>query len=312
MNDLMTKSFMSYVDLKKAALKEDLECGDGSVESELEMAAGDENLRRFFEEAGLVKEEMASIRGLLTSLQEANDEGRSLHKAEAIRSMRDRINSDINQILKKAKGIRDRLEAMDRSNAISRRLSGCREGTPADRTRTSVTNGLRKKLREMMMDFQALRQKMMSEYKETVERRYYTLTGEVPEEAVIEKIISEGQSEELLKTAIMEHGRGTVLDTVQEIQGRYDAAREVEQSLLELHQVFLDMAVMVEAQGERMDDIEHHVTSASHYVKDGNRELQCARQYQRSNRRWLCIGIIILLVIILLVIVPVATSFKKS
>jgi syntaxin 1B/2/3 len=103
-----------------------------------------------------------------------------------------------------------------------------------------------------------------------------------------------------------------VLDTVQEIQGRYDAAREVERSLLELHQVFLDMAVMVEAQGERMDDIEHHVTSASHYVKDGNRELKCARQYQRSSRRWLCIGIIILLVIILLVIVPVATSFKNA
>jgi syntaxin 1B/2/3 len=99
---------------------------------------------------------------------------------------------------------------MDRSNAINRRLSGCREGTPADRTRTSVTNGLRKKLREMMMDFQALRQKMMAEYKETVERRYYTITGEVPEEVVIERIISEGQSEELLKTAIMEHGRGMV------------------------------------------------------------------------------------------------------
>lgn len=65
-----------------------------------------------------------------------------------------------------------------------------------------------------MMDFQALRQKMMSEYKETVERRYYTITGEVPEEAVIEKIISEGQSEELLKTAIMEHGRGTVSSSI--------------------------------------------------------------------------------------------------
>lgn len=51
---------------------------------------------------------------------------------------------------------------------------------------------------------------MMAEYKETVERRYYTITGEVPEEAVIEKIISDGQSEQLLKTAIMEHGRGMV------------------------------------------------------------------------------------------------------
>ncbi|KAJ3683904.1 hypothetical protein LUZ60_014131 [Juncus effusus] len=310
MNDLMTKSFMSYVDLKKAALKDDLE--SGVSETELEMAATDENLRQFFEEAELVKEEMASIRELLISLQKANDEGKSLHKVEDIRSVQDRINSDIHQISKKAKGIKSTLEAMDESNAVSRRLSGCREGTPADRTRTAVTNGLRKKLREFMMEFQALRQKMMAEYKETVERRVYTITGEVPEESVIDRIISDGHSEEILKTAIMQHGRGKVLETVQEIQGRYDAAKEVEKSLLELHSVFMDMAVMVEAQGEKMDDIEHHVASASHYVKDANRELKTARTYQRSNRRCLCIGIILLLIVILIVVVPIATSFKHS
>ncbi|CAA3008541.1 syntaxin-related KNOLLE [Olea europaea subsp. europaea] len=33
-----------------------------------------------------------------------------------------------------------------------------------------------------------------------------------------------------------------------EIQDHYDATKEIEKSLLELHQMFLDMAVMVEAQ----------------------------------------------------------------
>ena len=163
-----------------------------------------------------------------------------------------------------------------------------------------------------MLDFQALRQRMMSEYKETVERRYYTLTGEVPEEEVIERIISDGRGEELLGAAVAEHGKGAVLATVHEIQDRHDAAREVERSLLELHQVFLDMAVMVETQGEKLDDIESHVANASHYVQGGNKELGKAKEYQRSSRRCLCIGIIILLLLVLLVIVPIATSFRKS
>ncbi|KAH7522781.1 hypothetical protein FEM48_Zijuj07G0174800 [Ziziphus jujuba var. spinosa] len=64
--------------------------------------------------------------------------------------------------------------------------------------------------------------------------------------------------------AIKEHGRG-------KIQDRHDAAKEIEKSLLKLHQVFLDMAVMVEAQGEQMDDIEHHVLNSSYYVKDGTK-----------------------------------------
>ena len=35
--------------------------------------------------------------------------------------------------------------------------------------------------------------------------------------------------------------------------------RELEKSLLDLHQIFLDMAVLVEAQGEMLDNIEAQV-----------------------------------------------------
>jgi t-SNARE complex subunit (syntaxin) len=39
-----------------------------------------------------------------------------------------------------------------------------------------------------------------------------------------------------------------VLDVLAEIQERNRAVKDLEQSLLELHQIFLDMAVLVEAQ----------------------------------------------------------------
>ncbi|KAA8527719.1 hypothetical protein F0562_035412 [Nyssa sinensis] len=314
MNDLMTKSFTSYVDLKKEAMK-DLEAGP---DHDVEMTAAtqmDRNLSAFLEEAEKVKTEMGSIRDILGRLHEANEESKSLHKPEALKSLRNRINSDVVTVLKKARTIKSQLEDMDRANAASRRLSGCKDGTLVDRTRSAVTNGLRKKLKEFMMEFQGLRQRMMAEYKETVGRRYYTVTGEYPDEEVIEKIISNDGGrggEEFLSRAIQEHGRGKVLETVVEIQDRHDAAKEIERSLLELHQVFLDMAVMVEAQGEQMDDIEHHVMNAAQYVSDGTKNLKTAKKYQNSSRKWMCIGIILLLVLILVVIIPIATSFSKS
>ncbi|XP_068658526.1 syntaxin-related protein KNOLLE-like [Aristolochia californica] len=311
MNDLMTKSFTNYVDLKKSALK-DLEAGP---DVELEMATShmmDKNLGQFLEEAGKVKEEMDVIQDVLGRLQEANEESKSVHKPEPLKALRTKINADIVTVLKKARWIRAKLEDMDHANAENRRLSACREGTPVDRTRTSVTNGMRKKLKDLMMDFQTLRQKTMSEYKETVERRYFTVTGEYPEEEMIEKILSNGDSESFLQKAIHEHGRGKVLATVYEIQDRHDTAVEMEKSLLELHQVFLDMAVMVEAQGEQMDDIEHHVINAANYVKNGTKNLKTAKEYQRSSRKWMCIGLILLLILILVVVIPIATSFHSS
>ncbi|CBI20794.3 unnamed protein product, partial [Vitis vinifera] len=200
MNDLMTKSFISYVDLKKEAMK-DLEAGP---EYDLQMSGTqmDRNLGLFLEEAEKVKQEMGLIREILGRLHEANEE---------------------------SKAIKSQLEEMDRANAANMRLSGYKEGTPVYRTRAAVTNGLRKKLKELMMDFQGLRQRMMTEYKETVGRRYFTVTGEYPDEEVIEKIISNGEGgEEFLGRAIQEHGRGKVLETVVEIQDRHDAAKEIE------------------------------------------------------------------------------------
>ena len=312
MNDLMTKSFTSYVDLKKEAMK-DLEAGP---EYDVQMTGTplDRNLNLFLEEAEKVKQEMSVIREILVKLHEANEESKSLHKPEALKSLRNRINADIIGVLKKARDIKSQLEDMDRANAANMRLSGYKEGTPVYRTRAAVTNGLRKKLKELMMDFQGLRQRMMTEYKETVGRRYFTVTGEYPDEEVIEKIISNGDGggEEFLGRAIQEHGRGKVLETVVEIQDRHDAAKEIERSLLELHQVFLDMAIMVEAQGEQMDDIQHHVMNAAHYVKDGTKNLKTAKDYQRSSRKWMCIGIILLLILILVIVIPIATSFSNS
>ena len=44
-------------------------------------------------------------------------------------------------------------------------------------------------------------------------------------------------------------------DTLAEIHERHEAVKELEKSLLDLHQIFLDMAVLVEAQGEMLDNI---------------------------------------------------------
>ncbi|CAA3008933.1 syntaxin-related KNOLLE [Olea europaea subsp. europaea] len=56
--------------------------------------------------------------------------------------------------------------------------------------------------------------------------------------------------------------------------------------------MFLDMVVMVEAQGEQMDDIKHYVTNSSEYVRDGTKRLEIAKEHKWSSRRWFCIGIL--------------------
>ena len=73
--------------------------------------------------------------------------------------------------------------------------------------------------------------------------------------------------------------------------------------------MFLDMAVTVEAQKVQMDDIEHHVMNASHYVKDDSKELTLQNSTRGAAGR---IEIILLLLTIFVIVIPIATSFSSS
>ncbi|KAI3680287.1 hypothetical protein L2E82_50513 [Cichorium intybus] len=56
----------------------------------------------------------------------------------------------------------------------------------------------------------------LCKYRETVQRRYYTVTGENPDESTVDNLISTGQSKTFLQKAIQEQGRGQVMDTILE------------------------------------------------------------------------------------------------
>ncbi|WVZ12855.1 hypothetical protein V8G54_017385 [Vigna mungo] len=292
MNDLMTKSFLSYVELKKQAQK-DRE-GDLDIEAGKLYPTEDRSLSQFFQEVEAIKVEMEEITNLLFDLQQLNEEAKCTHSAKVLRGLRDRMESDMVAVLRKARIIKEKLEVLDKSNTVNHSMSDSyKEGSPIYRTRISVTNGLRVKLRAMMNDFQSLRDQILSDHKEDLKRRYYTATGEVPTEEVMEKMVSGS-----LKVEFLAGKTDAELDT----QVRHEAVMDIQRSLNKLHQVFLDMAVLVETQGERVDNIEDNVANAGNFIHGGTNSLYYANQMKKKNRKWVCwvfaVGLIILLVCI--------------
>lgn len=263
---------------------------------------GGVNLDKFFEDVEAIKDDLKDLETLYNQLLSAHEQSKTLHNAKSVKDLRSKMDNDVSLSLKKAKYIKVRLESLDRSNAANRSLPGCGPGSSSDRTRTSVVNGLRKKLHDSMNLFNDLRQRMSEEYRDTVQRRYFTVTGENADENTVDSLIETGQSETFLQKAIQEQGRGQVMDTIMEIQERHDAVKDMEKNLRELHQVFMDMAVLVESQGEQLDDIESQVARASSFVRGGAQQLQVARKHQKNTRKWTCFGIILLLVVIAIII----------
>ena len=80
--------------------------------------------------------------------------------------------------------------------------------------------------------------------------------------------------------------------------------KRLEKALVEIREAFLQIAALVESQGEMLDCIEFSTVNAKNYAHQANVQLIKARSKQRT-RTWLyvyfiCTGIIVLVIIILL------------
>ncbi|XP_057488793.1 syntaxin-132-like isoform X4 [Actinidia eriantha] len=305
MNDLLTDSFVS--DAK----------GQPSREPDIEMAMrlprsnSDMGMETFNKQMQDVEKQVDKVSELLKKLKDANEESKSVTKASAMKAIKKRMEKDVDEVGKIARAVKAKLEAINKDNLANRQKPGCGKGTGVDRSRTNMTNSVTKKFRDLMIEFQTLRQRIQDEYREVVERRVITVTGTRPDEETIDHLIETGNSEQIFQKAMQEMGRGQVMNTLEEIQERHDAVKELEKKLLDLHQIYLDMAVLVEAQGDILDNIESQVTNAVEHVNMGTDALQTAKSLQKKSRKCMMIAIILLLVIALIIVLSILKPWKK-
>ncbi|KAL1566162.1 syntaxin-132-like protein [Salvia divinorum] len=304
MNDLLSSD--SFVNSRDQGNR------NGDIEMGMERQTGDQGLEDFFKQVQEIEKQYEKLNALLRKLQDAHEESKAITKAAAMKAIKKRMEKDVDEVGKIARTIKLRIEELDKENLANRQKPGCGKGSGVDRSRTATTVAMKKRFKDKMSEFQTLRENIHQEYREVVERRVFTVTGTRADEETIDQLIETGDSEQIFQNAIREQGRGQIMDTLAEIQERHDAVRDLEKKLLDLQQIFLDMAVLVDAQGDMLDNIESQVSSAVDHVQSGNTALQKAKSLQRNSRKWMCIAIMVLLIIVVIVVVGVLKPWQNK
>uniref|UniRef100_A0A7N0RID5 t-SNARE coiled-coil homology domain-containing protein n=1 Tax=Kalanchoe fedtschenkoi TaxID=63787 RepID=A0A7N0RID5_KALFE len=286
--------------------------GDTELEPAIPLCSGELCLEGFFLKVREIDAEYEKLQKLLKQLQDAHEESKAVTKAEVMKGIKQRMEKAVDEVRKTGLVMKAKIEAIDKDNLCDKRKAGRGEGTAIYRTRAATTLALKKKFKEKMSEFQAVRLNIHQEYREVVERRIFTVTGTRADEETIDNLIETGDSEHIFQKAIQEQGRGQILDTLAEIQERRDTVRDVEKKILELNQIYVDLAVLVEAQGDMLDNIESQVSKAVDHVQTGTTVLQKAKQRQRNSRKWMCIAVFILLVLIITVLASVLKPWTSS
>lgn len=94
------------------------------------------------------------------------------------------------------------------------------------------------------------------------------------------------------------------------IAEREDEIREIENTMREVNDIFKDLAVMVEAQGEQIDVIETNVQETAAKTKKADEELTKANKYQKGAAKKICLILVILAVVAVAAVIAIVVVAK--
>jgi len=173
-------------------------------------------------------------------------------------------------------------------------------------------NTLTVKFLDLMTQYQEAQRSYKDKNTDKLRRQFRIVNPEMTNEE-IEKAIESGETRNVFAAKITQAKyQQEAEDALNYVQNKHKQIKKLESSINELHQLFVDMAVLVEAQGELVNQIEKNVGDAVVYTEKGVQQLKKANEYQRSSRKKMCCLMICLMIIIMVVVIPIALQAGSS
>uniref|UniRef100_A0A3B5MM65 Syntaxin 2 n=1 Tax=Xiphophorus couchianus TaxID=32473 RepID=A0A3B5MM65_9TELE len=134
-------------------------------------------------------------------------------------------------------------------------------------------------------------------------QRQLEITGRVTTNEELEEMLESGNPS-IFTSDIISDSQIT-RQALNEIESRHQDIMRLESSIRELHVMFMDMAMLVETQGDMVNNIENNVSNAAEYIYRAKEETKKAVRYQKKSRRKymiLAFALLILLAVIALIV----------
>ncbi|RWS28140.1 syntaxin-1A-like isoform X5 [Leptotrombidium deliense] len=267
-------------------------------QSDIEMNAGDVGLHtsvQFLSEVEEVRDEIEKLNENITAIR-VKQKSVGTPKDEGSRKLEeiiDKVKYEALKIKERLKNIDGQTEAIANSNPNS---TECR----IRRTQQSM---LWQMFREAMDNYN----KAQLEYKEkcrNIIKLQLEVMGKQTTDEDLDNMLEKENTAVFTQELISDTQEARL--TLSSIEDRHRDIITIEKSIRELRDLFLEMALTVEQQGESLNRIETHVSSAVTAVEKGEKQLEGAKATQKRTRKmkiWCYLLIIIIVVVLILSLV---------
>ena len=203
-----------------------------------------------------------------------------------LESVMEDITTEANKIKLKLKQMGQRTEQIGKQNSLS----------AEHRIRTTQHQMLTRKFMEIITDYQLTQADYRDRCKARIQRQL-EITGRVTTDDEMEEMIESGNPAIFTRGIMMETQQAK--QTLAEIEARHTDIMKLEKSIMELRDLFVDLATMVEMQGEMINRIENHVALSKSHVDKARVEVTQAIAYRSKARikKLICFTILILFIV---------------
>lgn len=285
----------------------------GSVGVKSNAAPGNEAMQQFFADVDIVKQNISAIKEATRKIGEINISVVQATTADKEHELSNELEPLIKQTNKKAQTAKQLLQHLreDTDKLKAEQTKG--KSTPEVRIRENLNNTLTRKFVDVMKEYQNAQTKYKTDIKKKVKRQVQIVKPDATTEEIDAVFKSGGGSGEVFKNAILTgEAADSVRNAYMNVADKYHDVLTLEASVAELHQMFLDFALLTDKQGELLDQIEHQVKDASEYIDQGNQEMVEAIEIQKSIRKKQCCLLVIVLVIIGIIVGIIAAKVNGS
>ena len=117
-------------------------------------------------------------------------------------------------------------------------------------------------------------------------QRDYKLANPRATESELQRLVhSEGSSMMSQQIFTMDDRRLDAKRALEDMQERHQDIMNIERSILELHQLFVEMSALVEQQGELVSHIHSHIEDAVNYTEKAQVQMEKAVKSQKSRTK---------------------------
>ncbi|KAH0626346.1 hypothetical protein JD844_001282 [Phrynosoma platyrhinos] len=182
------------------------------------------------------------------------------------------IKKTANKVRSKLKAIEQGIEQEEVQNRSSADL----------RIRKTQHSTLSRKFVEVMTEYNTTQSKYRDRCKDRIQRQL-EITGRTTTNEELEDMLESGKL--AIFTDDIKMDSQMTKQALNEIETRHNEIIKLETSIRELHDMFVDMAMLVESQGEMIDRIEYNVEHSVDYVERAVSDTKKAVKYQSKARR---------------------------